>query len=123
MTDQRDDLHIRQGATWPGLMWPIFAPADGVTPLDLTGWTARAQVRPDATSPTLYWTWSTAPAAGEGTAEIIGHEVGIELTAAESAQFGWGGPAGYDLELTSPDGRVLIVAAGAVHITRNYTRE
>lgn len=122
MTDQRD-LNIRQGATWPGLAWPIFAPADGVTPLDLAGWTARAQVRPDAPSATLYWTWSTAPDAGEGTAEIIGHEVGIALTAAESAQFSWGGPAGYDVKLTSPDGRVLVIPGGAVLITRTYTRE
>lgn len=122
MTDQRD-LHIPQGATWPGLSWPLYDPADGTTLLDLTGWSARSQIRPDPDSSTVHWTWDSTPAEGEGTVTLVGGHVGLNLTDEQSELFTWRTASGYDLEATRPDGEKLIVATGRVYITRNYTKE
>lgn len=122
MTDRRD-FYIKQGSTWPGWSWPIYDSNNPDTLLDLTGWSAKSQIRPNANSSTLYWTWSSSPSEGEGTITLSDGHVGISLTDEESQQFDWHGPAGYDIEAYTPDGETILISTGSIHIERNYTRE
>jgi hypothetical protein len=117
-------LTIPQGADWPGVDFPILGPAG--QPYDLTGCTAKAQIRgdPDPFNPALY-TWSTSPTAGEGLIVLSGTTLTIRVLAVESAP--WEFTRGvYDILLTNtaaPVGqRVSRVVMGPVSVSKEVTR-
>lgn len=114
------DLDIREGVTWPGYTWALTDPDSG-DPLDLTGYTARGQIRPTPESPLLHWTWDSG---GDGDALVViaGNVIGIALTDGQAALFTWSTPSGWDLRATGPQGS-LIIDGGRVNITRTHTRE
>ena len=110
-----DALTIPQGVTY-GVQWPI-RDSDGEA-VDLTGWSARAQVRTSAGSPVVAHEWSTA----KGNLEIVGSTVILTVEPAESSDWGWS-RGEYDVELTSLDGTVHRVTQGVIHVSPEITRD
>ncbi len=132
-------LPIQQGATFPRvLMWGAYPypvrqdcgvfinaqtgrpanPADFV-PVDLTGCTARMQIRSEVESPTVLLELSTANgrialggAAGTAT---------LNLDAATTAALNWDSGV-WDLEITHPGGEVSRMAEGTASVSPEVTR-
>jgi hypothetical protein len=93
------DLLVPQGVDWPGLNFPISG-ADG-TPYDLSGCTARAEIRPYAGSDELYFAWSSTPTGNQGTITLTGDILNIRTLATETV--GWTfTTASYDVILINP---------------------
>lgn len=110
---RHDDLVIEQGTTWD-YAWPVD---QGGNPIDLSNWTARAQIRESVDSPTVLFEWSTV----RGNATLTGSAVTLLLTPADSAVWAWTN-AVYDVVITDPIGRVARVAGGVVTVSREVTR-
>jgi hypothetical protein len=115
-------LLIPQGVDWPGIDFPIIGP-DGQA-YDLTGCTARGQIRPSPGSDELYFTWSTAPAQGEGLITLSGSTLNIRVLADESVLWAFVNAA-YDIVLTNPAAptglQVSRVAMGSVTVSKEVT--
>jgi hypothetical protein len=102
------NLEVEQGATFrKRLTWK----AAGV-PVDLTGYSARMQVRADYGAPLLL-----ELGTGDGGIALGGAEGTIELFigAADTAKIAWE-EAIYQMELTAPNGDVLRKLAGNVNV-------
>lgn len=107
----RYDLRIDQGAT---LVLDIECLDDLGKPIDLTGYTAAAQVRyryPD-TNPAAIFSVELGEAPG-----VVSLKLGAAQTAALAKPFGV-----WDCELTAPDGTVQRLAEGRVVISPEVTR-
>ena len=128
---------IGQGETWARqITW--LAP-DGVTPINLTGFTARMQIRLTTASAVLLELNTTA-ATGKGDITLggalgtIGLSIPAALTTAltfaggeagsaqEGTDVGTGLLAVYDLDLTSASGVVTTLARGSVVLVPEVTR-
>ncbi|CAB4130887.1 hypothetical protein UFOVP121_42 [uncultured Caudovirales phage] len=110
------DITIEQGATFTlSLVWKDSAG----TPIDLTGWQARMQVRPAYHSDVVFLSLSS-PSGGitlggtAGTIEVVG-------SAAATAAID-GRKAVYDIELVAPGGAVTRLLQGAAVISPEVTR-
>jgi hypothetical protein len=116
------DLLIPQGVDWPGINYPIFG-ADG-SPYDLTGCSARAEIRPFAGSDELYFAWSTTPAGAEGAITLGSGVINLRVLGAESAPWSFTS-AEYDIVLFNPAAPIGVqrsrVAMGAVTVSRMVT--
>lgn len=109
------DLCLQQGATFRRVIrWK----ADGAL-VDLTGYTARMQIRATAEAATtlLDLTTENNRIALGGAAGTITLSISATDTAALPA-----GRAVYDLELVAPDGTVTNLLGGVATIPRNITR-
>jgi hypothetical protein len=113
----KHDIIIEQGATFRRVItWKDSA---GV-PINLTGYTAKMQVRERVGSSTVVLECSTANTritlgGSAGTITIVAQdEVTVLLTAMPKAV--------YDLELTSPGGEVTRLLRGSVEIIGEVTR-
>lgn len=117
------DLTIEQGSDWPGLAFPIFD-SEGA-PYDLTGCTARGQIRRIQNSDPALFTWSTTPATGEGLIALAGNILTIRVLGSESTSWDWN-TGRYDIYLTNPAApvgqRVFRIADGAVYLDLEVTR-
>lgn len=116
MVAGRYDFAIEAGATFRRtLVWKIDA-----TPVDVTGWEARLQVRRTPTSAVLLLDIDTEPEVTvgdtDGTIEIL-------LTDEDTQELDWHGLAYYDLELESPGGEVTRLLEGRVALVGEVTRE
>lgn len=128
---------IGQGETWTRLLtW--YAP-DGTTPINLTGYTARMQIRLTVDSAVLL-ELNTTPASGKGditlggSAGTITLSISAALTAAltfagadegsaqEGTDVGTGLLAVYDLDLVAPGGTVITLTRGSVVLVKEVTR-
>jgi len=109
-----DDLVIPQGTTWE-VQWPIQN-ADG-TPADLTGWSARAQVRKALGSSTVLYSWSLLA----GNVTVAGGSVSLRVAPEVSSSWEWYSGV-YDVELYHPDGRVNRITQGRVTLDKEVTR-
>lgn len=113
---QEHDIVVQQGATFKKT---LAVKDTGDQPIDLTGYTARMQVRTDfeATQPALDLTTENSGIAINGPAgEII-------LTAADTATSTLSITNGfYDLELIKPSGDVVRLLQGKVTVSREITR-
>lgn len=120
-------LYIEQGATfYLSFTWHEDGPiVDGELtpgdPVDLSGWTARTQVR-DAVGGAVLLSATTST---QGSTIALGGVTGsvvVKFTAADTdavtAQFGV-----YDLELVAPSGDVHRLLQGTVTFDPNVTRE
>lgn len=106
-------LHINQGETWE-MTFPIIDSTG--QPVDVDGWTAKAQVRHGPFEPVLY-EWSAA----HSNITIAGTSVTLTVLATTSSD--WAFTEGsYDLELTDTLGRVYRVAEGPVRVSEEITR-
>lgn len=123
MTAVHVDLTIEQGSDWPGLAFPIFD-AEGV-PYDLTGCTARGQIRRVRDSTPALFSWDTSPAAGEGLITLANSLLTIRVLGAESSAWDWN-TGRYDIFLTNPAApvgqRTFRIADGAVYLDLEVTR-
>lgn len=132
-------LAIQQGATfrhvltWGSYPYPVQQcgselmnartgrpanPAD-FTPVDLTGCTARMQIRTEVESPTVLIELGTANGrialgGATGTAALM-------VDAATTAAFTWGAGV-WDLEITHPGGDVTRMAQGTASVSPEVTR-
>jgi len=109
-----DDVVIEKGAEW-GRAWPVTS---GGRPLDLSGWTVRAQVRERIDAGDVLHEWSTAA----GNASTADSRVTLTATAATSRAWPW--LAGvFDVLLIDPTGRVARIVEGTVRVSRGVTRD
>lgn len=118
------DLTIPQGVDWGGVDFPIVGP-DGED-YDLTGCSAKGQIRPSPGSDDLYFTWSTSPDTGDGliTLDVDSSKLNIRVLSTESEL--WTFTIGaYDVVLTNPAApegfQVSRVAMGKVTISQEVT--
>jgi hypothetical protein len=107
-----DDLTIQQGDDRP-LVWQL-ADAQGA-PVNLSGYSARAQVRARSSSTTVMHEWSTT--AGS----IVLTESTVTLKVNESETWTWRHGV-YDLHLTDPLGATQVIARGGITLTPAITR-
>lgn len=114
------NLTIEQGATFmKRLTWTTGPSVEAATPKDLTGYTARAQIRSRAGSPTILLAFTTENGGITlgGTAGTIDFLATDEQTAALRAT-----RAHYDLEMVAPDGSVRRLTYGTVTIDPEVTK-
>ena len=110
-------LTIYQGATFrKRLTWSAGTPA---VPVDLTGCTARMQVRPEVESPTVLLELTTA----SGGIALGGVAGTIELFVSDDAStlFTWTDGV-WDLEIEFPGGDVRRLAQGSISVSPEVTR-
>lgn len=129
---------IGQGETWTRLL--TWLNPDGVTPINLTGYSARMQIRLTVDSTAVLLELNTTPVAGQGTITLGGVLGTITLSASaaltaaltfagastgsvqEGTDVGTGLLAVYDLDLTSGGGVVTTLARGSVVLVKEITR-
>lgn len=111
-------LTIYQGATFrKRLTWKAGTPA---VPVDLTGCTARMQVREEVDSASALLTLTT-----ENDRITLGGTAGtIELYVSDedTADITWEGGV-WDLEIVHPGGEVTRLAQGSVSVSPEVTRD
>ena len=114
---------VEQGATCiREFVWNTNSTAScstASTPVNLTGYTARMQIRETVESSTVLYEASTtnghlAITAATGTVKLT-------IPAATSAAWTWTKGV-YDLELTSPTGVVTRLVKGTITVSREVTR-
>jgi hypothetical protein len=107
----RADLCVYQGDDYSVIV--VVSNPDG-TPADLTGHTARAQIRrgPADTNETVDATI---------TATIVSPNITLAMSHTETATLTSGGYA-WDLELTYPSGVVKTILQGKVNVSLEVTR-
>ena len=110
-------LKIIQGATFrKALVW--LAP-DKTTPIDLTGCTARMQVRSEIESTTVLLELTT-----ENGCIVIDGPAGkltLHLSPAATAAIAWESGV-WDLEVVHPSGDVTRLVQGSISVSREVTR-
>lgn len=110
------DLELEQGATFAlTVTWRDSASA----PINLTGYTARMQIRKTVSAPTtiLSLTDANGGLTLGGAAGTIAIAISATQTAAITASAGV-----YDLELVAANGFVTRVLEGSVNISKEVTR-
>lgn len=96
------------------------------SPVFLSGYSAKMQIRPNQTSPTVYYTLSTAPSEGEGLIEIdlLSSSFNIHIPDEVTSTFTW--PyATYDILAIAPDapdGDVELVVKGRITVSKTTTK-
>jgi hypothetical protein len=110
------DIEIIQGQTFDCPV--VWKDGDG-EPIDLTGYSARMQIRRSKASPDVLFELTT----GNGRIAIDGPagKATLTITAEESAAFTWRRGV-YDLELVAADSVVRRLLEGAVEVNREVTR-
>ena len=115
------NLKIEQGATFrQPLQWSAGTPA---VPVDLTGYTARMQVRSELTSPAVLLELTTENGR-IGITDATAGKLELRLTATETAALAFESGV-YDLELVAPDApdnTVTRLLAGSVTVLPEVTR-
>jgi hypothetical protein len=107
------DITIEQGATW--------ATSLILTDRDLTGCTARMQIRETVLSPSTLLSLTSDPEAGITVTAGPPGVIAITITAAQTAAMTWKHGV-YDLELVSPNGTVERLLKGDVSVDFEVTR-
>lgn len=110
-------LEINQGATFrQRLTWMTGTPA---TPVDLTGYTARMQVREEIAAAAVLVELTT-----ENDGITLGGATGtvdLYISAVATAAFAWESGV-YDIEMVAPNGDVKRLVAGSVAVSPEVTR-
>ena len=131
------NLIIDQGASWGRTFyWKL---EDG-TPIPLSAFTAKMQIRPSVDSDRVIVELNTTPSDGKGLITLGSDDGSIctTLTAEQTAALDFSGCArgsvkegdnlatgliaAYDLDLTSSDGTVTMLVGGKVCFVREVTR-
>ena len=89
----------------------------GGLPVDLTGWTIKAEIRASRGAPTVIetFTCTLSPTPEDGT-------LTISLSDTETAGLPIGAAIGvWDLQMTSPTGDVKTFLTGSVEVTQDVT--
>ena len=117
MSAGQRDITIEQGATF---VLPFVWKDGNGNPVDLTGYTARMQVRSEHSSSDKLLDLSS-PSSGIVIDEPNG-KVTVTATAAQTAALSAPQLAVYDLKLTDGAGKVTRVVEGKARITPEVTR-
>ena len=117
-TDESIDLELNRGAFFEWDFQFLDGPLKTSPPLNLTGYTARMQVRSSVDSPTVDLDLSTANARLVITPLIGLVSIGVQVPTSNPPTAARGV---YDLFLTSPAGKSFRAAFGAVRFNRNVT--
>lgn len=116
----RINLQVEQGATFnPIWTWKSGATEASATPVDLTGCTARMQIREDEDDSTVLYELTT-----ENSKIVLGDAAGtieVIISDEDSAAFTWDSGV-YDLEIEFVDGTVRRWSKGSVIVLPNVTR-
>jgi hypothetical protein len=114
----RARLYIDQGCTWQQRL--VYKAGDPAVPVDLTGWTARMQVRATVDSPEVLLELSTE----NGGITLGGPtgEISLDVSAATTAAFTWTSGL-FDLELVSAGGIVKRPLRGSIGVRREVTHD
>jgi hypothetical protein len=116
------DLCIEQGADWPGLAFPILD--EEGQPYDLTGCSAKGQIRRRKDTDAVLFAWSSDPGEDEGLITLADSTLTIRVLASESDEWDWRSGV-YDIELTNPSApvgkQVWRIAQGNVIIDQEVT--
>lgn len=111
------DLIVSQGADM--LYQFRYLQADGITPVSLVGWTARAQMR-DIAGGAVWATWTTSTGI---TLDSFGMVVlNISHTTTEATPWNAYKKGVWDLELTDTSGNIVRLAEGKVLVSHDVTR-
>ena len=110
------DFEIEQGAT---LLKPIVWKDSAGSPVNLTGYTAKMQIRQNVSSPDVLLELSTTN--GKLSISAMAGQVTMIFSAATTAAITWS-RGKYDLELTSSDGTVTRLIEGEITISKEITR-
>jgi len=105
----RGDLIIYQGDDW-GATVSVF---NGTAPADITGYTAKAQIRQDVAD-------NDADVDVEIVTAVTSPTISLTIPAAVTADMC--GDYVWDLQITSPAGQVTTILAGNVRVTQEVTR-
>lgn len=110
---------IYQGATFrKRLIWS--GPAPALTPIVLTGCTARMQIRSELKSTTVLVELNTTN--GGITLGGVAGTIDLYLSDEDTAVFSWTSGV-WDLEITHPSGEVTRLAYGTVSVSPEVTRD
>jgi hypothetical protein len=101
-------LMIQRGTTWSAY-FPVFDPDAPTMPLDLTGWTARAQIRAWYGASLALFSW---PEDADIECTVEGR-VYIHVEPEQSTAWTWDRGV-YGVELSDPDLNVTALAQGPV---------
>lgn len=114
------NLLIEQGATF---IWTlVLKNGNGAASpaLDLTGYSARMQLRLEVSTPQALVSLNSLPAGGIVITALDGR-LDIEISAAATSALTFD-KAVYDLELVQPNGKVLRLFKGSVALSLEVTR-
>ena len=110
------DFVLRQGSTWNQSI--VWKDSNGV-PVNLTGYSARMQIRPQVNSETVIVELTSE----NGRIDIDAPSGKLTLSLDAETTAGICQSTGvYDIELESLDGTVTAILAGSVKIGREVTR-
>ncbi len=98
---------------------PNVKDANGALITTWTGFSVLGQIRDKPESPTVLYEWTSVGVGANVT--FSGSDVVLAMPHAVSAAFTWT-RAAYDVELTSPAGKVARIAMGFIVIDREVTR-
>lgn len=111
-------LKVYQGATFTQpLVWKA---GDPLQPVDLTGCTARMQIRERVNSPGVLFSLTSEVGGGIVLGGAAG-TIDIEIDATDTATFNWRSGV-YDLEIVYPDGKVRRLFEGSIQVAPEVTR-
>lgn len=114
------NLKLDQGATFDKVLtWKTGAKASLAVPVDLTGCTARSQIRAEVESEVVLLELTTE----NGRIQLGGPTgtIRILIDATTTAAINWESGV-YDLEVVFPEGRVDRRLAGSVSVSKEVTR-
>ena len=118
MTAGTYNITIEQGADW-AMTLSLYTDSDKTTPKDISGYTARMQIRETKSSPTVIKELTTG-----GSGITIGgtddNEVSLVISSSDTSLFDFL-TAYYDLELVS-GGVVSRLMEGTVALSKEVTR-
>lgn len=112
------NLAIEQGATFRKPVW--WKAGNPLAPVDLTGWTARAQFRAEIDSTVVLLELTTEN--GGITITPLEGKVEFYLSAIETADIDWE-TAVYDLELVQSPEEVKRLCSGSITVSKEVTRD
>ncbi|MGS2647082.1 hypothetical protein [Streptosporangium sp. LJ11] len=113
------DIDIEQGSDYDRLL-QLTTQGTNPQPLVLTGYSARAQVRPNRGRDTVVLYELTSDGGGLAIDGPAGH-ITVTIPGEDSSAWLWT-EAVYDLEIVSPDGKVTRLLKGAFRVDPEVTR-
>jgi len=126
MPAAKKNLSIEQGATWRDSYVllqsaPVGTPVADMLPVDLTGYSARMQVRPDYASATVLVDLTVAN--GGITITAAAGKISLYISAADTSALAFTDTtAVYDLELIEPAGDVIRLLRGSISLSPEVTK-
>ena len=126
MTAAKKNLTIEQGATWRDTYTllqpaPVGTPIADMLPIDLSGYSARMQVRPDYASTTVLIELSTDNT--RITITPLTGTLALFISDADTTALAFtDASAVYDLELIQPGGEVIRLLRGTVTLSPEVTK-